>query len=248
MQASVDRMTERIAGIMDGHVHSAWLYGSVVLDDFRPGWSDIDLIVLTSAEITESRAGELLTLRQTLCGEEPGNPYYRSFEGIIAEINEYRTGKYTRLVYWGTSGQRVADSFAPDAFSRFELAKYGRSVCGEADRSIFPLPGREEMTAAVRSHYEAIRESLYSCGWLFDIARCVYTLRYSDVIAKTEAGLWALGEGLFPDDEPLRRAVEIRLHPLRYRDREDVRQWLKGLGPVVQRYADVLEKELEVLR
>ena len=80
MQASVDRVTERIAGIMDGHVHSAWLYGSVVLDDFRPGWSDIDLLVLTSAEITESRAGKLLTLRQTLCGEEPGNPYYRSFK------------------------------------------------------------------------------------------------------------------------------------------------------------------------
>ena len=38
--------------------------------------------------------------------------------------------------------------------------------------------------------------------------------------------------------------VEIRQEPLAYRDRDDVKQWLKGLGPTVQRYADVLEKEL----
>lgn len=30
-----------------------------------------------------------------------------------------------------------------------------------------------------------------------------------------------------------------------YRDRPEVRAWLKALGPTVQRYADVLEKELE---
>ena len=36
---AVRKMTERIAAILDGKVHSIWLYGSVVLDDFRPGWS-----------------------------------------------------------------------------------------------------------------------------------------------------------------------------------------------------------------
>ena len=29
-----------------------------------------------------------------------------------------------------------------------------------------------------------------------------------------------------------------------YKNREDIRQWLKGLGPVVQQYADALELEL----
>jgi hypothetical protein len=64
------------------------------------------------------------------------------------------------------------------------------------------------------------------------------------VISKTQAGLWALQEHLFPDEEPLRKTVEIRKNPIAYKDREDIRQWLKGLGPVVQRYADVLEHEL----
>ena len=107
------------------------------------------------------------------------------------------------------------------------------------------------MIRAVREHYESIRkyavqtnESLYSCGWLLDIARCVYTLRYSGVIAKTQAGIWALEEHLFPDEEPLRKTIEIRKAPWRFKDSESTRRWLAGLGPVVQRYADVLEEEL----
>ena len=84
------------------------------------------------------------------------------------------------------------------------------------------------------------------CGWLLDIARCVNTLRYGDVIAKTRAGIWALEEHLFPEEEALKKAVEIRQDPLAYRDRDDVKQWLKELGPTVQRYADVLEQELSI--
>lgn len=104
---------------------------------------------------------------------------------------------------------------------------------------------------AVREHYRSIRkhavqttDSLYSCGWLLDIARCIYTLRNDDVISKTQAGVWALEEHLFPDEAPLRRTIEIRRHPLSFKDRADVKLWLKGLGPVVQKYADVLEREL----
>ena len=87
-------------------------------------------------------------------------------------------------------------------------------------------------------------ESLYSCGWLLDIARCICTLRTGDVTSKTQAGIRALEEHLFPDEAPLRKTVEIRQDPQDFRDRNDVKQWLKGLGPVVQQYADVLEAEL----
>ena len=251
MNESIARMTDRIVTNLDQGVHSVWLYGSVVLDDFRPGWSDIDILVLTERQITEEQAQALLILRQAMTEQEPDNPYYRLFEGIIVPLDEYRAGNFSRLVYWGTSGQRVADRYRQDVFSAYELARYGRSIYGQADRSIFALPGREEMVRAVREHYDTIRtyaaqtdERLYSCGWLLDIARCVYTLRYNDVIAKTRAGLWALQEHLFPEEDALKKALEIRQQPLAYRDREDVKRWLRNLGPTVQQYADVLESEL----
>ena len=51
-------------------------------------------------------------------------------------------------------------------------------------------------------------------------------------------------EHIFPDEEPLKKAIEIRKEPIAYKDRKDIQQWLKGLGSVVQQYADVLELEL----
>ncbi len=252
---SIKRMTDEISGILDGKLCGIWLFGSVVFDDFKLGWSDIDFIALSDGRITESQAEELLMLRQRLSENEPTNPYYRLFEGIIANKSEYLQNSYSKLVYWGTSGQRITNSLAIDVFSRFELSKYGVPVCGAKDCSIFEEPCREDILSAVWSHYETIRKyakqtnsTLYSCGWLLDIARCIYTLRYNDVIAKTQAGVWALENHIFQDEAPLMRALEIRRAPLEipleFKSREDIKRWLTELGPTVQRYADVLEKEL----
>ena len=251
LNRSIEQMTDRIVRILDNRVHSVWLYGSVVLDDFRPGWSDIDILVLSGKPITEHQAQQIVGLRQVMLGAEPGNAYYRSFEGVIADKNEYLSGSFSRLVYWGTSGQRITDRYQQDVFSSYELAKYGQLVYGENGRNIFAGSSPVELRSAVRQHYESIRqhtvqtdEKFYSCGWLLDIARCIYTLRHNDVIAKTQAGFWALKEHLFTDEEPLKKTLEIRQNPASYKDRENVKQWLKSLGPVVQQYADVLEREL----
>ena len=247
---AVTRMMSEINSMVDGCVYGAWIYGSVVLNDFQMGWSDIDIVVLLNEPISEILANRLLMLRQDMLKTEPDNPYYRSFEGVIVNLNEYRSRSFQRLVYWGTSGQKITDQYAPDTFSLFELAKYGRPIYGEKAWILSP-PGREELVNAVQSHYDTIRryavktgESIYSCGWLLDIARCIYTLRYDDIISKTQAGIWALDEHLFPDEAPLRKTIEIRQNPLSFKDREDIKLWLKELGPVVQIYADVLEREL----
>ena len=248
---AVARMLNEISSRVDRRVYGAWLYGSIAMEDFQLGWSDIDFVALVDGPISENQAESLLMLRQDMLKAEPGNPYYRSFEGVIASLNEYRSQSFQRLVYWGTSGQRITDHYRPDAFSLFELANYGMPICG-GKAWILPPPGTDALVSAVRRHYETIRkfavqtdDSLYSCGWLLDIARCIYTLRFDDIISKTQAGLRALEEHLFSDEAPLRKTVEIRQHPLSFKDREDIKAWLKGLGPVVQQYADVLEHELQ---
>ena len=248
---SINTMTKKIVSVLNGDVHSIWLYGSIVQDDFRLGWSDIDILVLTGKQITDNQAQELVQLRQLLAADAPGNPYYPLFEGVIANLDEYLSGTFSLLVYWGTTGQRITDRCKPDPFSQYELARNGKSVYGSDDRSIFTVPDRVTLIEAVRGHYETIRkyaqqtdERLYSCGWLLDICRCIYTLRNNDVISKTQAGIWALQEHIFPDEEPLKKAIEIRKEPIANKDRKDIQQWLKGLGSVVQQYADVLELEL----
>ncbi len=53
-------------------------------------------------------------------------------------------------------------------------------------------------------------------------------------------------EHVFDDEQPLRKALEIRQNPAAYKDKEHVKLWLKGLGPVVQQYADVLQREMMI--
>lgn len=46
-------------------------------------------------------------------------------------------------------------------------------------------------------------------------------------------------------EAPLKRAVDIRQQPLKYKNDKNTKEWLRNLGPTVQLYADILlENEL----
>lgn len=253
MNRSIDVMVKSISAILGDNIVCIYLYGSVVMDDFKLGWSDIDILCLTKEAISDYEAEQLVDLRQNLLKVEEANPFYRSFEGAIVSIDEFKKKQYTRVVYWGTSGQRITDKYYFDVFSLYELIKYGQLILGNDIRNELVLPTNEELKDGVQQHYQTIRkyavetgESLYSCGWLLDIARCIYTLRYHDIISKTKAGEWALKEKLCPEEDQLRYTLQIRNKPLEYKEHLEVKEWLSSLGTSVQLFADVLDRELNL--
>ena len=245
-------MTEAIGEILEGCRPSIYLYGSCVLEDFRRGWSDIDILVLTGKPMGQAQAEHLVNLRQTLLAAEPENPYYRSFEGGMLTREAFVKNAADRVVYWGTSGQRITDRYAFDSFCRGELLEKGKLLLGPEVRGGMALPTREELKRDVTRYYELIRQyaqqtgrSFYSYGWLLDIARGIYTLRTGLVAAKTAAGDWALAQGLCPVPEELVAALEVRQNPEKYRDDPATFDRAETLGPAVQQFADVLQKELQ---
>ncbi len=252
MRPSLENMARRLSLLLGEEPLSFCLYGSVALNDFRLGWSDIDMLCLTRRPISEEQAHSLVHLRQTLSEEEPGNPYYRLFEGCIASWDELSAGRFTRLVYWGTSGERVTDRYSLDAFSRYQLT-HGSVILlyGQEAASALSSPAFSELMDGIIRHKETIRTyaretspDIHSCGWLLDIARCIYTLRTGTVSAKTFAGEWALSKNLCPVRESLKKALIARQAPLRYRDDLSFQEWCGALGPDIQRFADVLEAEI----
>jgi Nucleotidyltransferase domain. len=80
-------MVNRIAEILDGNKASVCLFGSVVLNDFKLGWSDIDFICLTEKSLSTLQATELVNLREKMMREYEGNPYFRLFEGGGLSLN-----------------------------------------------------------------------------------------------------------------------------------------------------------------
>lgn len=250
MERSIDLMTAAITGILRENEPSVYLYGSVTMEDFRPGWSDIDLLVLTRHAITPAQAEELLSLRQTLPIDHPEAIYARAFEGGMLSLNAFTKGYPDTVVYWGTSGQRITDRHHFDSFSLWALHHFGRLLYGPDVRSSLPIPTPTDLHADVAHHLATILRygrgdrSLYAFGWLLDTARGLYTLRHDAVISKTAAGEWALAEGLCPDAEALRLALAVRRNPALIREPATLMQ-AEALTPAIARFAAVLRQELE---
>lgn len=251
MIRSIDVMAKKLYAILEDNIVCIYLYGSATMDDFKLGWSDIDILCLTKEAVSDFEAEQLVNLRQKLFKDEETNQYYRSFEGSIVSIDEFKKKQYTKVVYWGTSGQRITDKYSFDVFSLYELIKYGKLILGKDIRNKLVLPTYEDLKYGVQQHYLTIRknaiktgEGLYSCGWFLDIARCIYTLRYNDIISKTKAGEWAIKEKLCPEEEQMLFTLQIRNNPLKYKEQAEVKEWLSTLGPSVQLFADVLDIEL----
>lgn len=251
MQNSIQMMQDSICDILWENRPSLYLFGSVASDDFKLGWSDIDILCLTQLPITQAQAEQLVNLRQDLLSSHPGNPYFRLFEGGMMSLASFLSAKPNSVVYWGTSGQRITDAYTFDVFSRMELLESGILLCGDDIRDRLSYPTPAEIKSAVIAHYQAIRKygtapgrSLYSIGWMLDIARCLYTLDTGKTIAKTTAGEWALSHDLVPDRDIMRRVLAIRKEPLHYKNDEELMDWAQTLGAPIARFADVLEKRL----
>jgi hypothetical protein len=141
------------------------------------------------------------------------------------------------VIYWGTSGQRITDTYELDPFSKIELLENGHLLIGDDFRQFIEYPSKQEIMEAVQSHYFTIRkyaketgESIKLCGWILDIARCLYTIKTLKVVAKTEAAEWAVKEGLFPDDDTMKKVIDIRNNPLRYQNDSATTKWAATLG------------------
>lgn len=175
----------------------------------------------------------------------------RSFEGGILTLNTFINSLSDKVVYWGSSGQRITDKYYFDSFCTAELIDYGILLYGDDIRHHLQYPTAEQVRNNIIHHFKAIRNhavdtgrSIYSAGWLFDIARGLYTLKTGKIIAKTAAGEWALQNNLCPDADIIKKAIEIRKEPEKFKRDEAALSWAETLGVYIQRFADVLEHKL----
>jgi hypothetical protein len=250
VEQSIEIMVNRITSVLESNNPSLFLFGSVVLDDFRLGWSDIDFICLTEKTITNEQADELVNLRQTLLVEYPGNKYFRLFEGIMLTLQAFLNNNEDTVVYWGTSGQRITNHGGLCPFGKIELLESGRFLYGNDVRHLIPYPTRAEIIEAIKQVYEDIGKfgvEHPDGGWLLDISRCLYTLKTNQVMAKTKAGEWSIEENLCPDVSVMERVLEIRRNPLDFKNSNETKEWNKTLAPYILRFLNVLRIELDRL-
>lgn len=249
VRLAINTMAVSIARILERAEPSIYLYGSATEDDFRPGWSDLDLLVLTQEPISEAEAAALLNLRQRLSQLDPDTPQYRTFEGGMLDLGSFLSGEETRVVYWGTTGERIKTTHGFSAFDRMSLLQTGQLLLGRDVRRHIDPPEYGDVIAAITAHLHTIQEhgrgerSLYAYGWLLDIARSMYILVNGRTATKTAAGQWALDQHLSPCPTELAMALMVRRQPELIKD-EHVLDYAEGLTNAIQTYATLLAKAL----
>lgn len=244
-------LTEKLVEIIGTNAFDLCVYGSTVMDDFHLGISDIDILVLTHSPLSDDQGALLLNLRGEMF-EESRYEECKYFEGAITNGDTFIKNIESIVVYWGTSGQRLEKLYHINALSRFELIEYGKIIYGNDFRNKISTPSYDEIIEEVKRHLQVIRkygaetsESIHSIGWLFDIARGLYTLETGDVATKTAAAKWAIQNGLVIDRDILEKAVSLRLNPKLFGTYDYPSEWFVSLGEPIQRFADVLERKLE---
>ncbi len=252
MQA-LDTFCASLRSALDGAPVSIYLCGSLTLEDYRPGWSDIDVLYLTSSDVPKQAADALLFLRQRLV-EATGLPIYRTIEGAVLPAASLQSRLPTRVVYWGTSGERLDTVYDFNAFSTLGFLTRGLLLSGAEVRSALQQPTAAQLRDNARTVAEtAIRvsespnRSLYGYGWLLDISRCLYTLQTGRIIAKTAAGEWALERGCCPDPDCLRQALQARYHPEAFQSAAVLERDAPALSQAQRRYAQALLQAINTL-
>ena len=240
----INTMSSKLKSKLSEYSPSMMIYGSITLDDFCQGWSDIDFLLLTEKTLDIHLAQELVTFRQQLSDENCEN--FRLFEGSILSKKAFLESTNDVVVYWGTSGQRIMDNCQLDVFSRIVLLENGELAFGDDFCHLMSFPKRAEIINAIKTQLDIVRKyGNAHAEWLFNIARCLYTLQTNQVISKTKAGEWAISQNLCPNLDVMKQALKMRKSKEIHKNSTETKAWFATLNPFIQSFADVLERELK---
>lgn len=247
-----DVIINKIRELLSGLSPTIYLHGSLAGSDFKPGWSDVDLLCVTEKTIPEDIAQTLVHLRNSMRMDYSEGENFRIYEGVFLSKEGFLYGKRDCVVLWGDLSDRITSLYVADVFMILDLLDNGILICGEDIRPSIERPSHRRIATAIKRQLSGIRSgaegedlTIAKAGLMLDIARSIYTLENDRVISKTDAGEWALKKGIAPEPQVMEKVLEIRAHPDVYKEDSVVIEWANRLGDSINAFADVLEKRLE---
>jgi len=225
----LDWWLTEIQKIIGHKLKSVMLFGSVALDDFCPGWSDIDVCVILNQSISEQEGKSIGKIhdmmrdrytRQRMSNWQSG----QGIEGFYVPVEITEDESITRYCYTAGGTTRKWEIGHPiSSFDRFLLAHLCHTIHGPPV-SVAP-PGWSALVAQANRDLIKIRQDakfsqscIWMCGVLHWFARSLVFWRDGRMMSKSDALLHEIKNGSkFSDAFQL--ALDIRQHGSAVADR-----------------------------
>jgi len=190
---------------LPGRVEGLYLVGSVALDDYRPGQSDVDFLAVTAEPVTEGDLGTVAALHETLAEGVPSPAFegaYVTWAQLAADPGDVETALSHH------DGEVTVDAAAANPVHWQTIAQCPVAVRGPSDVTVWADEGA--LRTWVRTNldeYWAVwvarqrklmgRGTMLLGDWavmwgVLGIPRLHYTLATGKVTSKTGAGEYAL--------------------------------------------------------
>ncbi|GLX71537.1 aminoglycoside adenylyltransferase domain-containing protein [Paenibacillus glycanilyticus] len=228
VQEVIDVYTARMSRDLPGLIEDCCLFGSVSLDAFQAGLSDLDFLVVTSRKL---KAQEVQTLEQI--HRELENSFSRmSLDGRYVWTEEWANlGVAYCPYYYFNNGRLIGiEKLYKDSIDAFQIKQYGIPVIGADPRSYSYSIDWDVLTENLKGNLQTYWlkwinkvekfPSIPYFGLLFKgsmiewgvlgVSRIYYSIREHDMISKYGAGEYALQRVLEQWQRIVRESINLR--------------------------------------
>lgn len=201
-------LLEHVQEVLGAEFVGLYVYGSLALDDFTPGRSDIDFMVVTENDLPEDTLPALRAMhaRLTALGDSDSRfAWAAKLEGPYIPRDALRRYDPARSLHPAlrVDGSFDVDGHGPDwIIQRYVIREYGITVSGPEPHTLIDPVTPDDLRCAVggnlRSWWEPmltriyrLREPEYQAYAVLTMCRALYTLERGDVAGKAAAAQWA---------------------------------------------------------
>jgi hypothetical protein len=203
VNAVLDILLARVKRILGDDFVGMYLGGSLALNDFIPGRSDIDFVVVTADVLSDETFVALKATHAQMNTE--GVPMAKELEGAYVPVNDLRLHNPPIASYPHIdTGEALVIEKYEDwwVIERHVLREHGVVVAGPDPMTLVaPILPDELKQAAIRLfHYHwaaMLRETtkLHHPGYqvyaILTMCRILYSLNHGTIVSKSEAAVWA---------------------------------------------------------
>lgn len=201
----LDQLTQGVARILGSNFIGSYLFGSLVVGDFDPATSDVDILVVSLRNLNQSEVEQLSVFHKTLFQSKTAfSTELECFYASKSDLQNFVQGVSLCYKVDRGSGSLMLETLDADwVINSFSLLNHGKAVIGPPISSLIAPVSVEKLKSAIRDLMESwwlpmvsepkkLEHAGYRFYAILTMARMLATFDLNKIVSKKTAVTYAL--------------------------------------------------------